>query len=75
MSYVTARNTNTGQVVKVPEHHIDHPVLGRNYVLVDEDAKDYLPELYKAKTAEEFIFSHPSPEENDEDESDDEDGE
>ena len=74
MSYVSALNTNTGKVVKVPAHHIDHPVLGKNYVAVDADAKDYLPELYKAQTADEFNLNHPPREENDEDE-DDEDGE
>lgn len=60
MNLVFARNTRTGKVVKVPEHYLDHPVLGESFVAVDAKAKDYLPELYLPKTAEEFTESKKS---------------
>lgn len=75
MTFVLARNTETGLIGKVSARIIGHPVLGKNYVLADENAKDYLPELYKPQTAEEFTLNHPPREENDEDDFDDEDGE
>lgn len=76
MGFVVARNTETGLIAKVPERYIGHPVLGKNYVLADEDAKPYLQELYKPQSADEFTVNHPPRiEENDEDEDfDDEDG-
>lgn len=76
MAFVLARNTQTGLIGKVSERVIGHPVLGKDYVLVDENAKDYVPELYKPQSADEFTLNHPPRiEENDEDEDfDDEDG-
>lgn len=35
------------------EREFNHPILGKNLVKVDE-AKDYVPELYKPKTVEEY---------------------
>lgn len=76
MTFVLARNTQTGLIGKVSERVIGHPVLGKDYVLVDDDAKDYIPELYKPQSAAEFTLNHPPREENDEDDfEDDEDGE
>lgn len=54
MAFVIARNTTTGKVVKVPEHYLTHPVFGKSFVAADAKDKDYLPELYSPKTAEEF---------------------
>ena len=60
MNLVFARNTTTGKVVKVPEHYLTHPVFGKSFVVADAKDKDYLPELYLPKTAEEFIESKKS---------------
>lgn len=60
MAFVIARNTATGKVVKVPEHYLTHPVFGKSFVAADAKDKDYLPELYLPKTAEEFIESKKS---------------
>lgn len=54
MAFVTARNTITGKVVKIPEHYLGHPVLGKNFVPADRGDKDYEPELYAPKSAHEF---------------------
>lgn len=58
--FAWARNTVTGQVAKVPAHYLDHPVLGKNYVPAEKGDKDYIPELYVAKDAEEFTKSKKS---------------
>lgn len=34
-----AKNTLTGKTVSVPDHYIGHPVLGKNLVLVTEQAQ------------------------------------
>ena len=60
MAFTTARNTVTGKVVKVPEHYLTHPVFGKTFVPADRKDKDYLPELYVAKTSEEFTESKKS---------------
>lgn len=60
MSLVFARNTTTGKVVKVPEHYLTHPVFGKSFVAADAKDKDYLPELYLPKSAEEFTVSKKS---------------
>lgn len=50
---ILALNTLSGKTAVVSEREFKHPVLGKNLVEVDE-AKDYVPELYKPKTAAEF---------------------
>lgn len=55
--FVTARNTVSGVVGPVPASYLDHPVFSKQLVLVDEDAKDFAPELYMPKTADEFMTS------------------
>jgi len=54
MNTVKALHTISGQVAYVPERIVNHPVLGKHLVAVDADAKSYAPELYKAKTVDEF---------------------
>jgi hypothetical protein len=34
-----AMNTKTGKTVSVPDHYIGHPVLGKNLVLVTDEAQ------------------------------------
>lgn len=57
---VWARNTDTGKVTRVPAHYLDHPVIGRHYVPAQKGDKDYLPEMYSPKSAEEFVASKKS---------------
>lgn len=57
---VWARNTVTGKITKVPSHYLTHPVIGKNFVPADKDDKDYLPEMYTPKLADEFIESKKS---------------
>jgi hypothetical protein len=54
MAFTYARNTITGKVAKVPEHYIGHPVLGKNFVPAERGDKDYEPEMYSPKSADEF---------------------
>ncbi len=58
--FVTALNTVSGVVGLVPAGYLTHPVFGQQLVAVDQDAKDFVPELYTPKTADEFEQSHPS---------------
>lgn len=60
MAFVIARNTATGKVVKVPEHYLTHPMIGKSFVPAEKGDKDYLPEMYTSKTSEEFIESKKS---------------
>ena len=53
--FVTALNTVSGQVGLVPEDYLTHPHFKDQLVLVDEDQKPYADELYKSKTADEFV--------------------
>lgn len=55
MITVKALNTISGQVASVPAKYLGHPVLGKNLVAVEDKAKSYAPELYKSKSADEFI--------------------
>lgn len=57
---VTIRNTQTGQVGEVPEHVFNNPaIINPNvFVRVETGAKPYVPELYKSKTADEFLTQH-----------------
>lgn len=50
-----ALHTISGQVADVSERIVNHPILGQHLVAVDAEAKSYAPELYKAKTVDEFI--------------------
>lgn len=59
-NFVWVRNTVTGKIVSAPEHYLDHPVLGKNFVPADRKDKDYLPELYVAKDADEFTATKKS---------------
>lgn len=56
---VWVRNTVSGQVSTVRKSIAEHKVLGKNLLIVDEDAKSYVPELYKSKSKEEFEITHP----------------
>lgn len=48
---VATRHRITGAVDRnTPRHIAEHPVLGRHLDIVPDDAKPYVPELYKAKT-------------------------
>lgn len=38
--------------IDTPQHIIDHPVLGKYLEVVDDDAKDIVPELVAPKHAE-----------------------
>jgi hypothetical protein len=53
-NFAWARNTTTGKVVRVPEHYLGHPVLGKDFVPAQKGDKDYLPELFKPQTAYDF---------------------
>lgn len=55
MDTVKALNTISGQVATLPVRIVSHPVLGKHLVEVADDAKPYAPELYKSKSAEEFL--------------------
>lgn len=55
--FVTALNTVSGAVGEVPVGYLSHPVFKDQLVVVDSGAKSYLPEMYKSKSAEEFISS------------------
>lgn len=57
--FVTARNTVSGAIGVVPRSYLTHPVLGANLVEVDAEAKAYVPDLYKPKTADEFKKAEP----------------
>jgi hypothetical protein len=50
-----ARNTVTGKVVQVPSHYLTHPVFGKTFVPAQKGDKDYVPELYKAKSSDQFV--------------------
>lgn len=50
---VLALNTTTGLIADVPPHFLEHDLLKEVLVAVDEDAKPYVPELYKGGTKEE----------------------
>lgn len=51
---VLTRNTISGKVGSVPASYLTHPVFKDQFVVVEEGAKDYIPELYASKTADEF---------------------
>lgn len=47
MAKVFARNKTTGQVTRVPEHYLTHPVFGKQFEPASKNDKNYLPEMYK----------------------------
>jgi len=57
MNTVKALNTISGQVANVAAHIVNHPVLGKNLVPVEAEAKSYAPELYKPKDGDTFKAS------------------
>jgi hypothetical protein len=59
---VLALNTTTGLIADVPPHFLAHDLLKEVLVAVDEDAKPYVPELYKGGTKEEKAASRNTPE-------------
>lgn len=58
--FVVARNTVSGVVGPVPASYLTHPHFGKNLVLAEDGAKDFVPELYKVKDAEEFTAARAS---------------
>lgn len=47
---VRTRHRISGQIDEnTPRHVAEHAVLGKNLEIVSDDAKPYVPELYKAK--------------------------
>lgn len=52
-------NTISGQVAVVSERTFNHPVLGKNLVIADDEQKSYIPEMYEPKSAEDFVESKP----------------
>lgn len=54
MTKVHALNTISGVVAVVNESVLTHPVFSQHYVQVDEGTKSFAPDLWKAKTADEY---------------------
>lgn len=59
--FVVARNTVSGLIGTVPAAYLDHPVFKDQLVLVDSDAKNYVPEMYKPKTADQVVARPKAP--------------
>lgn len=57
---IYARNIITGKVSPVRQKDLDHPVLGKNLVVVDNKAKPYLPEMFKPKEDKSEFFTRSS---------------
>lgn len=51
---VTALNTLSGRVAVVNKSALSHPVFSEYLVEVEEGTKSFEPDLYKAKTADEY---------------------
>lgn len=51
---VHALDTISGKVGLVPETYLELPGFKEHLVLVDEDAKDHEPALYKSASADEY---------------------
>lgn len=47
------RHTISGKIEEVPQHLVDHPVLGQYLEVVDEDAKPFAEGLFLSGTKEE----------------------
>jgi len=56
--FVSARNTVSGVVGRVPATYLTHPHFKNQYVLVDSEAKNFVPALYTPKTVDEFTKAH-----------------
>lgn len=55
---VTVRNTKTGRVGVVPRRYLESDVLNKGRLVeVESNAKPYIPELYRPRTADEFLAS------------------
>lgn len=54
---VRVLNTQTGRVGTIRRRLLDHAILGKNLVEVEEGRKPYAPELYRSRTPEEFTAS------------------
>lgn len=52
-------NTLSGQVVTVSERIFNHPVLGKNLVVAEEQQKSYVSGMYEPKSANDFAESKP----------------
>jgi hypothetical protein len=57
---IYARNIMTGKISPVRQRDLDHPVLGKNLVVVEEEAKPYLPEMFKPKEEKSELFTRSS---------------
>jgi hypothetical protein len=57
---IYARNIMTGKISPVRQKDLDHPVLGKNLVKVDEEAKPYIPEMFKPKEDKSELFTRSS---------------
>lgn len=56
MDTLTVRNTNRGTVGPVRRRIFESPVLNPGILVeVEHDAKPYVPELYKPRTAEQYL--------------------
>lgn len=53
------RHTISGKIEEVPQHLVDHPVLGQYLEVVDEDAKPFAEGLFHSGSVEERSESHP----------------
>jgi hypothetical protein len=54
---IYARNILTGKISPVRQKDLDHPVLGKNLVVVSGDAKPYLPEMFKPKEEPSDVYT------------------
>lgn len=52
--FVTVRNTRNGQVARMLRSHAEHPILGREVVIVEDGAKSYAPGMYVPVPKEEY---------------------
>lgn len=53
------RHTISGKIEEVPQHLVDHPVLGQYLEVVDEDAKPFAEGLFHSGSIEERTESRP----------------
>lgn len=57
---ISVRNTLNGEVTVVSRRLLNNPRFAEVLVPVEDDAKSYVPGLYKPKTAEEYLASKPA---------------
>lgn len=53
MTLIRTRHTISGQIAYVDDSMLDHPVLGKHIEEVGEDAKPFVPGLFRAGTVAE----------------------